>query len=121
MNPALRYFVFRFLRRAHIKRHALLDRIWTLEIDADSVAMGNQTERTECRWGAFREFVETKDLFIFFTERKMAIILPKRIFDAASTDKLRRLAQTQITPLISGFPVIPLAERAPTTDETTKM
>jgi YcxB-like protein len=111
--------IFRALRYGGIRKdHWALGKICALEADPDRVTVSDAAQRTEYRWTAFHKFVETKNLFLLFTDSKMAVILPKRIFDAASLDEFRRLAQERMTPLATGFPVIPLAERSRGQDQS---
>jgi hypothetical protein len=110
--------LFHARRRSVRKSHPALGRILTLDVDTDLLAISDATQRTERRWSGFQKFVETRDFFLLFTAPKAAVILPKRIFDAASLDEFRRLAQTQITPPIRGFPVISLAERSQAPDQS---
>lgn len=115
-------FVFRVLRGSAVKKdHPLLGRLWTLEADSNCFTLNDNVSRAERKWAAFQKCVENKDFFLLFTAPKLAVIVPKRIFDPASLNEFRNLAQTNIHPKTGGFPVIPLAQKAPESDAPKNM
>jgi len=91
---------------------------WTLEADENLLTLTNLNRRWERRWSSSSKLVETKKFFLIFTAPKTALVIPKRIFDTASLDEFRRLAQEHISPQTRGFPVIPLAERSQSQDQS---
>jgi hypothetical protein len=78
-----------------------------VELDAGGMTITDIFSRTEYRWLIFRGFEETANVFVLFVSDYSFQVLPKRAFDGATAEELRRLLRAHAQPPIRAFPVLP--------------
>jgi hypothetical protein len=91
-NPILKWNIQRQFKSSPLMRE-------TQHIYFNESGIGGQTNLSagETSWEAFIEATETKEDFYFFTTKKMAQFIPKRVFKSESEqNRLRELAKSKL-------------------------
>jgi len=79
----------------------------TVVIDDEGVAYETVLHSGRLRWAYFVDFVETRDLFVLFSDRtSVAVIVPKRSAESGERrDEIRRVFEQNIQTVRGAFPV----------------
>jgi hypothetical protein len=94
-------------RRA-FDREPIYHRMHTVHIGADGISLTNAVEQTSIRWEGYVKFGESANVFLLFTSKNSAQIIPKRAFATpADVEEFRAYATARIAPPTSAFPVLP--------------
>jgi hypothetical protein len=78
--------------------HRSLHKVITFEINDRSVVAATESWRSEMNWETFTRFVESRNVFVLYTNGYIFYMLPKRAFDGeAEVAKFRELAQSRVS------------------------
>lgn len=76
---AIWWFVFRWLLKRSLSQNPQLREPRKVTIDPNGLQVEATSFSTDYQWGDFVEKVETSDVFLLFTSKLSALILPKRV------------------------------------------
>jgi len=104
----LAFFGRKKQERKAFEQRAELHRLRTVHFSEDGVTHDDRVSQSRTSWQGFIKFGETTNVFLLYHSDVAAIIIPKRAFlTPAAADEFRILAQSQISPARSAFPVLP--------------
>jgi hypothetical protein len=82
--------------RKQFETSPLLKEPQSIFIDESGIGGSSTISQGITKWGAFIEAVETKEDFFFFTSKKFAIFIPKRVLSDADQYSLREVARNNM-------------------------
>ncbi len=102
------YFIFylRSILRKNSMSNSMLNCVFTLEADEERLVISEPNSRVERKWGSFSLLSQTKNLFLLYITKSLAVAVPKRIFNDRDNELFWDLASRRVSPKVSAFPVV---------------